>query len=127
MVALLDVLVEDLDFTEGHSPEAPSQRRKLELLTVLFHKQQRPVNFASVLSQALLSSGKFCENYLNNLVEAIDLEFEAQVDVALAVAQTTDAVWSQEGTVHCVIPTAAAFETASIDRSGLFQRETVGV
>lgn len=101
-MALLNVLVEDIDLREGRASEVPFQSRKLELLRVLLQEAHRPVNFASALCQALLTSGKFCENYLNNLVDAICVDFEAQLELALSVAQTTDPLWNQEGVTNKV-------------------------
>lgn len=102
LVALFNVLVEDIDLREGRLSELQPQRRKLEILKVLLNEAQRSSEFASALSQALLASGKFCENYLNNFVDAVSIHFDLQVKLALSVAQTTDSLWNREGPKHDV-------------------------
>lgn len=92
---MLNVLVEDLDFTERRSSDIPFRARKLELLRNLV--QHKLDNFPSALCQALLSSGNYSENYLNNFVDAVPINFELKVEVALSVSQAPDEIWSQEG------------------------------
>eukprot|EP00210_Caulerpa_lentillifera_P003605 g3440.t1 len=95
LVALLNVLVEDLDFTERRTSDIPFRARKLELFKNLV--QHKLDNFPSAFCQALLSSGLYSENYLNNFVDAVPIHFELKVEIALSVSQAPDENWSQEG------------------------------